>query len=111
MLSAFRVLTESQDVEEAGWKQLHGDVFRAPQKLTLFAALVGIGYQFAILVFAVLVFAMLGAYYRTRGTIITALVVGYALSSFIAGYVSGGYYLRCGGEITGKLSRSVHLIP
>ena len=55
-----------EDSEESGWKQLHGDVFRAPKRLTLFAAVVGVGYQMAILGFSVLLFAMLGAYYRTR---------------------------------------------
>ena len=35
---------------------------------------------------------------RRRGTIVTAFIVCYALTSFIAGYVSGGFYSRNDGE-------------
>ena len=32
-------------MEETGWKLVHGDVFRPPQKSKLFVALVGSGMQ------------------------------------------------------------------
>jgi transmembrane 9 superfamily protein 3 len=41
-------------VEDAGWKQVHGDVFRAPAVLPLFAALVGTGWQLVVLTFGVI---------------------------------------------------------
>jgi transmembrane 9 superfamily member 3 len=37
--------------DEYGWKQVHGDVFRAPSKPTLFSALIGCGYQLAVVIF------------------------------------------------------------
>jgi transmembrane 9 superfamily protein 3 len=49
--------------DEAGWKQVHGDVFRAPSHLILFSALVGTGHQLVILVFCVLFLATVGEYY------------------------------------------------
>lgn len=36
---------------------------------------------------------------RRRGTIVTAFIVCYALTSFVGGYVSGGFYSRNDGGI------------
>jgi len=42
-------MQEEEDVEdkglgeESGWKLVHGDVFRKPEHLTLFCALIGTG--------------------------------------------------------------------
>jgi len=84
--------------DESGWKQVKGDVFRSPPRLFLFSALVGTGHQLAILVFCVLILATLGTYYARRGTVVTAFIVCYAFTSFIAGYSGGGYYSRNGGK-------------
>jgi len=84
--------------DESGWKQVHGDVFRAPSHLLFFSALLGTGYQLIWLVFFVIFFAIIGAYYSTRGSIVSALVIGYALTAFVAGYYGGGYYARSGGK-------------
>jgi len=84
--------------DEAGWKQVHGDVFRSPNHLHVFAALVGTGHQLVILVFCVLFLASVGTYYSKRGTVVTAFIVCYAFTSFVAGYGGGGYYARNGGK-------------
>lgn len=64
--SPFSSLKQDRDVgDESGWKQIHGDVFRAPPRLLLFSALVGTGHQLSLLVFSVIVFSMIGTYYRT----------------------------------------------
>jgi transmembrane 9 superfamily member 3 len=84
--------------DESGWKQVHGDVFRPPPHLALFSALLGTGHQLVLLVFSVLLLSMVGAYYRNRGTVVTAFVVCYAFTSFVAGYAGGGYYARNGGR-------------
>ena len=58
-------LEDVRDVgEESGWKQVHGDVFRPPQHLVLFSALIGTGHQLAVLVFAVIFFAFLNTMYE-----------------------------------------------
>lgn len=84
--------------EESGWKLVHGDVFRPPPYLGLLAALVGTGAQLAALVFLVIVVTIAGALFVERGTIVTVFIVCYALTSFLGGYVSGGFYLRHEGK-------------
>jgi transmembrane 9 superfamily protein 3 len=88
-------------VEESGWKQVHGDVFRTPPYLVIFSALIGIGSQLLVLVFIV-IFLSIGFYHNhpfyRRGTIATAFVVVYALTAFVSGYVSGSYYMKNGGK-------------
>ena len=83
-------------IEESGWKEVHGDVFRAPPYLPLFSALIGIGWQIATLVICVLTFAAAGPIhgdvYEERGEIVQAFLISYCLSSIIAGYSSGSYF-------------------
>ena len=35
----------ADDAEETGWKYLHGDVFRFPEHVNLFSAMMGVGTQ------------------------------------------------------------------
>lgn len=84
--------------DESGWKQLHGDVFRPPPRLTLLSSLIGTGFHLTILIFCVIMFSILGALYRRRGTITTVFIVSYALTSFFGGYASGAYFARNGGR-------------
>ena len=83
-------------VEDSGWKQVHGDVFRPPQYLTLFSAGLGAGCQLIILTLGVILFAIAGPVhgdvYESRGEVMTAAIVCYTLSSVVAGYFSGSYY-------------------
>lgn len=91
--------TLERDVsEESGWKLVHGDVFRSPRSLVLLSALVGTGAQLATLVLLVIFFAIVGMLYVGRGAIATTFIVCYALTSFISGYVSGGFYSRNDGK-------------
>jgi Endomembrane protein 70 len=46
--------------EDSGWKQVHGDVFRAPEQLVLFSSMLGTGWQLLLLVLAVIMYAMAG---------------------------------------------------
>lgn len=92
-------LENDSDVgDESGWKQIHGDVFRAPSHLILFSALVGTGHQLVVLVFSVILFSYLFTFYLDRGTTVTVFIVCYAFTSFIAGYGGGGYYSRNDGK-------------
>jgi transmembrane 9 superfamily protein 3 len=85
--------------DESGWKQVHGDVFRAPRHLVVFSALIGTGYQLAILCFLLIIFSIVGTYYVKRGTLVSVFVFFYALTSFVAGYAGGGFYARSGGKL------------
>lgn len=46
--------------EDSGWKQVHGDVFRSPDNLVLFSAILGTGWQLAFLVLGVILYAIAG---------------------------------------------------
>ncbi len=103
--------------EDSGWKQVHGDVFRAPEYLVLFSALIGTGWQLIILILGVILYAMAGKnmlffqtgsfvfkmnrcvlgrmhgyVYEDRGKLASAFIVCFALSSAVSGYASGSYY-------------------
>jgi len=81
---------------DSGWKQIHGDVFRAPVNLVTFSALLGTGWQLLILVLCVILYAMAGRWhghmYEDRGEMVSTFIVCYALSSVVGGYVSGSFY-------------------
>mmetsp|Transcript_60433 Transcript_60433/g.70675 ORF Transcript_60433/g.70675 Transcript_60433/m.70675 type:complete len:692 (+) Transcript_60433:95-2170(+) len=86
-----------QLVEDSGWKLVHGDVFRAPPHLSLLASLLGTGWQLIILTLGLILFAIAGPahggdVYEERGTMMGAALVLYALSSTVAGYISGNHY-------------------
>lgn len=87
---------ERSIVEDSGWKQVHGDVFRPPTGLIPFSALLGTGWQLFVLVFGVILFAILGPIHgdvnEERGEVLTSIIVCYTLSSFVSGYASGSYY-------------------
>ncbi len=102
--------------EDSGWKQVHGDVFRAPEQLILFSAMLGTGWQLVLLVLGVILYAIAGLckilshyllffkfypslgpflhgnMYEDRGEMVSTFIVCFALSSAIAGYSSGSYY-------------------
>lgn len=83
-------------VEDSGWKQVHGDVFRAPKFLPLLAAILGTGWQLVTLVMGVVLFAVAGPLHgevhEERGEVLHAILVFYSLSSIVAGYASGSYF-------------------
>lgn len=85
-----------EKVEDAGWKQVHGDVFRAPALLPLFAAIVGTGWQLVVLTLGVIMFAVLGPVHgevhEERGEVVQAILICYALSSIVSGFMSGKFF-------------------
>jgi transmembrane 9 superfamily protein 3 len=82
--------------EDSGWKQVHGDVFRAPALLPLFSALLGTGWQLVTLTLGVIVFAVMGPLHgevhEERGEVLHAILVCYSLSSIVSGYTSGQFF-------------------
>lgn len=92
------IATSGTITEESGWKQVHGDVFRAPPYLPLFSALLGIGWQIISLTCVVILFAVLGPLhgdvYEERGEVVHSILVCYCLSSVVAGYTSSSYFKR-----------------
>lgn len=85
--------------EESGWKLIHGDVFRFPAHKMLFTAMLGAGSQLFCMVLGVLILALITTFSNgmKRGSIPTAMIVFYALSAGIGGYISGKFYRQLGG--------------
>ncbi|KAJ8347912.1 hypothetical protein SKAU_G00265010 [Synaphobranchus kaupii] len=92
--------TDQEDAqEESGWKQVHGDVFRAPRKGMLLSVLLGQGTQIFTMMFITLFLACLGFLSpANRGALMTCAVVLWVLLGTPAGYVSARMYKTFGGE-------------
>jgi len=82
--------------EDSGWKQVHGDVFRAPYLLPVIAAILGTGSQLIVLTLGVILFAVAGPLHghvhEDRGEMQHAILFCYCFSSVVAGYTSGSYF-------------------
>ncbi len=106
----------SMPSEDSGWKQVHGDVFRAPSFLPVFAAFLGTGWQLIVLTLGVILFAVAGPIHgevhEDRGEMQHAVIYCYCLSSVVSGYMSGSYFKLYnstksggrGGAASGKAS-------
>ncbi|XP_014504041.1 transmembrane 9 superfamily member 2 [Vigna radiata var. radiata] len=87
------------DQEESGWKYIHGDVFRYPRFKSWFAAALGTGTQLFTLAIFIFMLALVGVFYPyNRGSLFTALVIIYALTSGIAGYYAASFYYMVEGK-------------
>jgi len=75
--------------EEVGWKNVHGDVFRAPGGGYMLAALVGAGSQVQAMAAVTLVFACLGFLSPSnRGGLLTTTILIFVLLGSYAGYIA-----------------------
>ena len=84
---------------ESGWKLLRGDVFRFPPYVGLLAACVGNGVQLFVLCFCLLSVSLLGTFGpHKRGAVVTALIILYALTSGVSGFVSAQLYKKLNGQ-------------
>jgi hypothetical protein len=85
-------------LEDSGWKLIHQDVFRPPSNVLLFSSLIGMGAQLFVMTFLLLSLALLGLFAPTkRGSVATASIILYALTSGVGGYVSARLYKQLGG--------------
>ena len=79
--------------EDSGWKLLHGDVFRIPEKSMLLSILVGSGTQLFLMIICSMFFAAIGLLSpSSRGSLSTVMFMLYALFGFIGSYTSMGVY-------------------
>ncbi|KAH1067015.1 hypothetical protein J1N35_032002 [Gossypium stocksii] len=86
---------DDEDDREVGWKYIHGDVFRYPRNKSLFCAVMGVGTQLLTLVCSLFVLVWLGILYPyNRGTLCTALVILYSLTSVVAGYTTASFHCQ-----------------
>uniref|UniRef100_A0A7S1XWN7 Transmembrane 9 superfamily member n=1 Tax=Phaeomonas parva TaxID=124430 RepID=A0A7S1XWN7_9STRA len=85
--------------EDRGWKLVHGDVFRPPQRgRLLLCLLLGAGAQVLLCMLMTIVFSAMGflspAY---RGSYIIGALFSYVLASLISGYVTALFFKNFGG--------------
>ena len=80
--------------DDTGWKHIHGDVFRRPQYLSLYCAVIGTGWQLIMIITGVIIVAIASSLYAKPGGIISVGIFFYAFSTFISGYVSGSSYYQ-----------------
>ncbi|KAI9182885.1 hypothetical protein H9P43_003796 [Blastocladiella emersonii ATCC 22665] len=85
------------DGYDAGWRQVHADVFRAPPRTDLLAACLGSGAQLATLAIATIAYSAADAAYKEIADGVTAAVFIYAVTSGVNGAVSAAYCARYGG--------------
>jgi len=108
-------LDDDDIADEVGWKLVHGDVFRYPPYVMLFSSAIGNGAQILVLVISMLCLAVLGTFYvGNRGAVYSAAVVLYAITAYIAGYVSTTLYLQLGGTkwaSASLLTASLYAVP
>ena len=95
---------EDEFDSDIGWRMLRGDVFRPPNAAGMLSVLCGSGVQLVIVAFVTLGFALIGILSpRNRGSLITALLTLWILSSGVGGtppHVCTKQWVECDG---GKL--------
>ncbi|KAF3446192.1 hypothetical protein FNV43_RR11371 [Rhamnella rubrinervis] len=85
--------TQEEAQEETGWKLVHGDVFRPPNRSDLLCVYVGTGVQFLGMILVTMIFAVLGFLSPSnRGGLMTAMLLLYVFMGLFAGYASARLY-------------------
>ncbi|KAE8735906.1 Transmembrane 9 superfamily member 8 [Hibiscus syriacus] len=104
-------LEEAQ--EEAGWKLVHGDVFRPPSNSDVLCVYVGTGVQFLCMILVTMIFAVLGFLSPSnRGGLMTAMLLLWVFMGIFAGYASSRLYKMFKGSEWKKVSlRTACLFP
>lgn len=87
------------EIDDSGWKRIRFDVFRAPHRPMLFSSIVGVGAQILLITLFLLILATIGLFYPgNHGRLYFCSILLYALTSYVAGYVSGAKYKQFGRE-------------
>lgn len=88
-------IEDGDEEKDVSWKYLHGDVFRHPQNLSLFSAVVGTGTQLLTMSCCLFLQVAIGIIYPyNRGMLGTSLVVTYTLTSVVAGYSAASFHCQ-----------------
>ncbi|SBT70706.1 endomembrane protein 70, putative [Plasmodium malariae] len=92
---------ETDDMDDRGWKLVHGDVFRKPRNSTFFSAFVGVGIQIIFMILVCSLILLIGVYkYKQRYRYIQVMFFIWIFISSISGYSSSRLY---------KLFKSKHV--
>ena len=85
-------------VEAKGWKQVAGEVFKAPDFLPLFTTGVCTGYHLAYVILIGIISSLLHPMYTERGSSSYYLLIEYALLGIISGFQCGSIYTQYKGK-------------
>ncbi|CXI08034.1 endomembrane protein 70, putative [Plasmodium berghei] len=92
---------ETDDLDDRGWKLVHGDVFRKPRNSTFFSAFIGVGIQLIFMIIVCAIISFIGIYkYKQRYRYIQIMFFIWVFISSISGYASSRLY---------KLFKSKHV--
>jgi len=95
----YNQMDPNEEAEETGWKLVHGDVFRPPNRPMLLSVLVGSGVQILGMTVVTMLFAVLGFLSpANRGGLMTAGVVLFVVMGVFAGYFSTRVYKLFKGQ-------------
>ncbi|KAL7668873.1 hypothetical protein ACOME3_009555 [Neoechinorhynchus agilis] len=89
---------ERSIVEEYGWKQVQGDVFRPPRKAILLASLLGTGLHISTCLLLLIIVTIIGRLYTKLSSMIGAGIFLYAILSPINGFFGASYYSQWNGK-------------
>ncbi|XP_043079954.1 transmembrane 9 superfamily member 4 isoform X2 [Puntigrus tetrazona] len=86
-------------MEESGWKNVHGDVFRPPQYPMILSSLLGSGIQLFCMILIVIFVAMLGMLSpSSRGALMTTACFLFMFMGLFGGYFAGRLYRTLKGH-------------
>ena len=97
--NASSVITDSMSIDEFGWKQISGDVFRPPRHLKTLSAFIGTGFEILCLLIVSLIMSIIGFKKpEIRLDLINNLFLCCILFAIISGFVSTFIYKNNGGR-------------
>lgn len=99
-ITRYNQIDLSEDVQEDyGWKLVHGEVFRQPNRPMLLSVMVGNGAHLVAMCAITLLFALFGFLSPSnRGSLATVLLICWTFFACIGGYVSSRTYASNGGD-------------
>ena len=93
------VVNDTIIMDEHGWKQIAGDVFRSPKHQKTLSAFIGTGYELVCILIISLILSLIGFIYpEIRAKMMNYIFICCILFSIISGYVSTYVYRNIGGK-------------
>jgi hypothetical protein len=86
------------EIDDSGWKLVHGDVFRMPPQVILLSAFCGAGVHLALLALICIVLAIAGYFpFGDTGAVYATLIMLFAFTSFFGGMTSAALHRHLRG--------------
>ena len=93
------IVTDTIIVDEYGWKQISGDVFRAPKHQKTLSAFIGTGFEVLCILIISIILSLIGFVYpEIRLKLLNYIFISCITFSIISGYVSTFIYRNLGGK-------------